>query len=119
MYSDTDSSRRTMGDVDVIFVDGWYHLFHLVLPNHDYIAHAVSRDALNWERVQNALFIGHPGNWDDSMLWTMHVSLNPFWEGGKEDANENDDDNGGRRRRPGGRGSTGCFIRGCVGGTTR
>ncbi len=84
MYSDTDSSRRTMGDVDVIFVDGWYHLFHLVLPNHDYIAHAVSRDALNWERVQNALFIGHPGNWDDSMLWTMHVSLNPYWEEQKE-----------------------------------
>jgi beta-fructofuranosidase len=23
--------------------------------------------------VNNALFVGHPGEWDDDMLWTMHV----------------------------------------------
>ena len=83
MYSESSGSRKTVGDVDVLFHDGIYHLFHLVLPNHDYIAHAVSNNCLTWRRVENALFIGHPGSWDDSMLWTVHVSANPhktgFW----------------------------------------
>lgn len=70
-----------MGDVDVVYHDGLYHLFHLVLPNHDFIAHAVSEDGLAWSRVENALFIGHPGSWDDSMLWTMHVSPSPHEPG--------------------------------------
>lgn len=82
MYIDSDGSQKTLGDVDVLFHDGVYHLFHLVLPNHDYIAHAVSRDGLTWNRVENALFIGHPGAWDDSMLWTMHVSPDPHRPGG-------------------------------------
>lgn len=77
MFSETDGSRKTIGDVDVLFHDGLYHLFHLVLPNHDFIAHAVSTNALNWRRVNNALFIGDPGSWDDLMLWTMHVSPDP------------------------------------------
>ncbi|TWT53815.1 hypothetical protein Pla22_14480 [Rubripirellula amarantea] len=77
MFSETDGSRKTIGDVDVLYHDGLYHLFHLVLPNHDFIAHAVSTDALNWRRVNNALFIGDPGSWDDLMLWTMHVSRDP------------------------------------------
>lgn len=66
-----------MGDVDVVYHEGIYHLFHLVLPNHDFIAHAVSDDGFYWSRVENALFIGHPGSWDDSMLWTMHVTPDP------------------------------------------
>ena len=77
MFSESDGSRKSIGDVDVLFDDGLYHLFHLVLPNHDFIAHAVSTDALNWRRVNNALFIGDPGSWDDLMLWTMHVSPDP------------------------------------------
>ncbi|MGB7327325.1 MAG: glycosyl hydrolase [Rubripirellula sp.] len=81
MFSETDGSRKTIGDVDVLFHDGLYHLFHLVLPNHDFIAHAVSTDALNWRRVNNALFIGDPGSWDDLMLWTMHVSPDPHHAG--------------------------------------
>ena len=81
MYAESTGSRKTIGDVDVIFVDGIYHLFHLVLPNHDYIAHAVSNDCFSWRRVENALFLGHPGSWDDSMLWTMHVTPHPFREG--------------------------------------
>ena len=36
---------------------------------------------LNWRRVENALFIGDPGSWDDLMLWTMHVSADPHNEG--------------------------------------
>ena len=56
----------------MLFHDGLYHLFHLVLPNHDFIAHAVSTDAI---------FLGDPGSWDDLMLWTMHVSPDPHKPG--------------------------------------
>lgn len=77
MYSETTGSRKTLGDVDILYHDGLYHLFHLVLPSHDYVAHAVSNDCFNWRRVENAIFIGDPGCWDDSMLWTVHVSRDP------------------------------------------
>lgn len=70
-----------MGDIDVIYVDGLYHLFHLVLPNHDFIAHSISIDGIDWQRIHNAIFIGDPGAWDDSMLWTMHVSPDPAQAG--------------------------------------
>ncbi len=73
MYSGSGYSDWEIGDVDVIVVDGRYHLFHLIIPNHDYIAHAVSEDGLSWKRVKNALFVGDPGKWDDDMLWTMHT----------------------------------------------
>lgn len=82
MFTETDGSRKTIGDVDIVYHDGLYHLFHLVLPNHDFIAHAVSTNAINWRRVNNALFIGDPGSWDDLMLWTMHVSPDPHRPGG-------------------------------------
>ncbi|EMI23321.1 MULTISPECIES: glycoside hydrolase family protein [Rhodopirellula] len=81
MYSETAGTRKTLGDVDILYHDGIYHLFHLVLPNHDFIAHAVSNNCFSWRRVENALFIGDPGSWDDSMLWTMHVSPNPHRPG--------------------------------------
>ncbi|MBB01365.1 MAG: glycosyl hydrolase [Planctomyces sp.] len=81
MFSEIDGSRKAIGDVDIIYHEGLYHLFHLVLPNHDFIAHAVSTDGVNWRRVKNALFIGDPGTPDDLMLWTMHVSPNPFRPG--------------------------------------
>ena len=77
MYSDVGFEPRNIGDVDVIWHEGQFHLFHLVLPNHDFIAHAVSDDGLNWHRVDNALFIGHPGAWDDDALWTMNISADP------------------------------------------
>ncbi|MDB4834959.1 glycosyl hydrolase family 32 [Cyclobacteriaceae bacterium] len=77
MYSGAGFSDWEIGDIDV-FIDenGKYHLFHLIIPNHDYIAHAVSDDCISWERTKNALFVGDPGEWDDDMLWTMHVSKN-------------------------------------------
>ena len=81
MFSETSGSRKAIGDVDILFHEGLYHLFHLVLPNHDFIAHAVSTDGINWRRVNNAIFIGDPGSWDDLMLWTMHVSPDPGHEG--------------------------------------
>lgn len=76
MYSSKGFREWEIGDIDVIRRGNLYHLFHLVLPNHDYIAHAVSEDGMNWRRTRNALFTGEPGSWDDDMLWTMHVSRN-------------------------------------------
>ena len=78
MYSGRGFRHFEIGDIDVLKVGDTFHLFHLVLPNHDYIAHAISKDGLNWQRVKNALFISDPPNWDDDMLWTMHVSPDPF-----------------------------------------
>ena len=73
MYSGSGFSEWEIGDITIIIHDGVYHLFHLIIPNHDYIAHAVSNDCISWKRVNNALFVGNPGEWDDDMLWTMHV----------------------------------------------
>ncbi len=74
MYSSSGFKNWEIGDIDVFIHKGKYHLFHLIIPNHDYIAHAISDDGINWKRINNALFVGHPGEWDDDMLWTMHVS---------------------------------------------
>lgn len=73
MYSGSGFSDWEIGDITVIIYKKVYHLFHLIIPNHDYIAHAVSNDGISWKRVNNALFVGNPGEWDDDMLWTMHV----------------------------------------------
>lgn len=74
MYAGAGYSEWEIGDIDVFQHDGIYHLFHLIIPNHDYIAHAISNDGVSWKRVNNALFVGHPGSWDDDMLWTMHAA---------------------------------------------
>lgn len=81
MYTGRGFEVSELGDIDIFLHKGLYHLFHLVLPNHDYIAHAVSNDGFLWRRVRNALFIGEPGDWDDDMIWTMSVSADPDWEG--------------------------------------
>lgn len=81
MYTGYGFRESEIGDVDVVKHDGLYHLFHLTLPNHDYIAHAISQDGLRWRRVKNALFIGDPEEWDDDMLWTMHVTPDPHRPG--------------------------------------
>jgi beta-fructofuranosidase len=73
MYSGSGFRDWEIGDITVIIHKGVYHLFHLIIPNHDYIAHAISMDGISWKRVKNALFVGDPGEWDDDMLWTMHV----------------------------------------------
>src|SRR5688572_10314445 len=73
MYSGSGFSDWEIGDITVIIHNDVYHLFHLIIPNHDYIAHAISMDGISWKRVKNALFVGDPGEWDDDMLWTMHV----------------------------------------------
>lgn len=86
MYSGSGFSDWEIGDITVIIHESVYHLFHLIIPNHDYIAHAISDDGISWKRVNNAIFVGHPGEWDDDQLWTMHVveandfSTNPVFE---------------------------------------
>jgi beta-fructofuranosidase len=77
MYASRGFMEWEIGDIDVVRRGRKFHLFHLVLPNHDYIAHAISEDGLNWKRTRNAIFTGEPGAWDDDMLWTMHVSQHP------------------------------------------
>ncbi len=62
-----------IGDIEVVVKDDEIHLFHLILPNHDIIAHAVSRDGLVWEELPDALHTGNPGSYDDDMLWTPSV----------------------------------------------
>jgi beta-fructofuranosidase len=74
IYSGKGFRDWEIGDIEVIIHERIYHLFHLIIPNHDYIAHAVSDDGINWRRVKNALFVGDPGRWDDDMIWTMDVS---------------------------------------------
>jgi beta-fructofuranosidase len=81
MYTGHGFNGWGIGDVDVLKVGDTYHLFHLVLPNHAFIAHATSKDGLNWTRVKNAVFVGDPGEWDDDMLWTMHVTPDPHQPG--------------------------------------
>ena len=81
MYTGYGFRDFEIGDVAVLKHDGVFHLFHLTLPSHDYIAHAVSEDGLKWQRVKNALFISDPVAWDDDMLWTMHVSPDPYRPG--------------------------------------
>lgn len=75
MYSGRGFREWEIGDIDVIEHNGTFHLFHLVIPNHDYIAHAVSDDGINWTRVKNAIYTSEPGGWDDDMVWTMHISI--------------------------------------------
>lgn len=74
MYTGSGFTDWEIGDVEVHVHNGIYHLFHLIIPNHDYIAHAVSKDGISWSRVKNAMFVGDPGEWDDDMLWTMDVA---------------------------------------------
>ena len=75
VYSGRGFSDWEIGDVDVLFDGELFHLFHLIIPNHDYIAHAISKDGINWERTKNAIHVGDPGEWDDDMLWTMHTTF--------------------------------------------
>jgi beta-fructofuranosidase len=73
MYAPTGFSGSELGDVEVVFHEGVFHLFHLTLPNHDVIAHAVSPDGIRWEPKPPALHTGPHGSFDDDQLWTMSV----------------------------------------------
>ena len=74
MYTPRGFGYSEVGDIEV-FADGDdLHLYHLTLPNHDVIQHAVSRDGLRWTELPAALWTGAPGDVDDDMVWTMSVT---------------------------------------------
>lgn len=77
LFTPAGAMSGTLGDIDVISHDGKIHLFHLVLPNHDAIGHAVSADGFYWETADDALRTGGKGCFDDDMLWTMQVVRHP------------------------------------------
>ena len=74
MYAPGGFAGSELGDVEVVAAGDVLHLFHLTLPNHDVVGHAVSRDGLAWVACPPALRTGAPGEVDDDMLWTMGVA---------------------------------------------
>jgi len=77
MYVPPGAGALELGDIDVIAHEGRIHLFHLTLPNHDLVAHAVSEDGLSWTPCPHAIATGDPGDCDDDNIWTMHVVPQP------------------------------------------
>ncbi len=66
-------SATELGDVEVIFHKGYFHIFHLNLPSHDVVSHIVSKDGFEWQPLPNAIHVGNPGEFDDDQIWTMGV----------------------------------------------
>lgn len=67
LYSD-------IGDVEILEHKGKLHMFHLVIPNRDLIAHCVSDDGLVWRELPAALSTGDPGTPDDDMIRTVSIT---------------------------------------------
>ncbi len=68
------SLHSDIGDVEIIEFQGKLHMFHLVIPNRDLVAHAVSEDGLSWKSLPPAVRTGDPGAWDDDMIRTVSVT---------------------------------------------
>jgi sucrose-6-phosphate hydrolase SacC (GH32 family) len=73
VYTPRGFGSSELGDIDMIEHRGRLHVLHLVLPNHDRVAHIVSDDGLHWTALPDALRTGDPGEFDDDMIWTMGV----------------------------------------------
>ena len=74
MYTPRGFGLSEVGDIEIVPHGDELHLFHLTLPNHDVVQHAVSTNGLDWRQVRDALRTGDPGDADDDMIWTMSVS---------------------------------------------
>jgi beta-fructofuranosidase len=74
MYTPSGIGTSELGDIEVVPDGDDLHLFHLTLPNHDVIQHAVSQDGLSWQPLPAALRTGDPGAVDDDQIWTMSVT---------------------------------------------
>ena len=77
MYTPSGFGTSELGDIEVVPDGDDLHLFHLTLPNHDVIQHAVSRDGLSWQPLPAAVRTGDPGAVDDDQIWTMSVTPRP------------------------------------------
>ncbi|MFT4037148.1 MAG: hypothetical protein QM692_03115 [Thermomicrobiales bacterium] len=77
MYTPPGFGTSELGDIEVVPDGDDLHLFHLTLPNHDVVQHAVSRDGLSWQPLPAALRTGDPGAIDDDQIWTMSVTRRP------------------------------------------
>lgn len=77
LYLPPGAMSGTLGDSQVFAHNGTLHLFHLVLPNHSLVAHSVSTDGFHWQAAEPAIFTGADGQFDDDMIWTMHVVKHP------------------------------------------
>ena len=74
MYSPATHGTSDVGDVEIIANGDDLHLFHLTLPSHDVVQHAVSRDGLSWTALPPAIWTGAPGDVDDDQIWTLSVT---------------------------------------------
>ena len=81
MYTPRGCGVSELGDIEVVPRGDELHLFHLTLPNHDVVQHAVSRDGLSWSPLPAALRTGDPGAIDDDQIWTMSVTPRPRGDG--------------------------------------
>lgn len=81
MYTPPGFGVSELGDIEVVSDGDDLHLFHLTLPNHDAVQHAVSRDGLAWRSLPVALRTGDPGEIDDDQIWTMSVTPRPDGHG--------------------------------------
>lgn len=77
MYTPRGFGLSEVGDVEVVPAGAEIHLFHLTLPNHDVVQHAVSADGLAWRALPAALRTGDPGDCDDDQIWTASVTPDP------------------------------------------
>jgi beta-fructofuranosidase len=77
MFHSRGSNPSELGDIEVICHEGVLHLFHLVIPSQDLVAHATSSDGLSWDPAPPALRTGDPGDCDDDQIWTMQVVKKP------------------------------------------
>ncbi|MCC6175864.1 MAG: hypothetical protein IT305_11215 [Chloroflexi bacterium] len=75
MYAPPAGIGPELGDVEVFPAGDRIHLFHLTLPNHDVVQHAVSDDGLAWRALPAAIRTSDPGDGpDDDMIYTMSVT---------------------------------------------
>ena len=74
MYAPRGFGLSELGDIEVVADGDALHLFHLTLPSHDVVQHAVSEDGLRWDPLPAALRTGDPGACDDDQIWTMSVA---------------------------------------------
>jgi len=74
MYTPRGFGASELGDIEIVPDGDDLHLFHLTLPSHDVVQHAVSQDGLAWTPLSAALRTGDPGDVDDDQIWTMSIT---------------------------------------------